>query len=150
MKSESTDDPQCTFCAIVAGEASARVIWQNESIIAFLPDVPAVEGHVLVVPKQHIRDIWSLDKSLVSNLADATIHLADGIARAVKTRDMNIIQSNGISAGQSIFHLHVHIVPRRAGDRMPELWPVDADWSARALEQIEAQLSLAVNYSKGS
>ena len=58
---------------------------------------------------------------------------------------MSLIQSNGAAAGQSVFHLHIHVVPRRQGDRMPDVWPADADWSADALQAVADALRTAVH-----
>lgn len=137
----------CPFCAIARGDAPARVVWRSEDIIAFLPDVPAVAGHTLVVPTRHVRDIWDVDRSLARELADATGRVAEMVASATDTRALNIIQSSGAAAGQSVFHLHVHVVPRQPGDRMPELWPPDAHWSSNNLDQIAADLRTVVTKS---
>jgi len=144
MTAPPSGDTTCAFCAIVQGRASARVVWRSEEIIAFLPDVPAVAGHTLVVPNQHVRDIWDVDLRLGRKLADATLRVASGVASAVGTRQMNIIQSSGAAAGQSVFHLHVHIVPREAEDRMPRMWPSDAVWQPEDLDQIAAVLGAAL------
>jgi histidine triad (HIT) family protein len=135
---------ECPFCAIANGQANARVVWRSESIIAFLPDVPAVEGHTLLVPRRHVRDIWGLESPLARELADATRQVAMGVATALGTEDLNIIQSNGAAAGQSVFHLHIHVVPRLSGDRMPDLWPPDAEWSAHHLDEIATKLVEAI------
>ena len=136
-------EESCAFCAIVQGRATARVVWRSEDVIAFLPDIPAVAGHTLVVPTQHVRDIWDVDLWLGRKLAEATRRVALGVANAVGTRQMNVIQSSGAAAGQSVFHLHVHIVPRKPGDRMPNLWPTDAEWLPEKLDQIAADLRSA-------
>lgn len=143
MTSSPSDEENCAFCAIVQGRASARVVWHSEDIIAFLPDVPAVAGHTLVIPTRHVRDIWDVDLRLGRKLADATSRVAEGVASAVGTRQINIIQSSGVAAGQSVFHLHVHVVPREAGDRMPKMWPPDADWLPDNLDQIADDLRAA-------
>lgn len=123
------DNPanECPFCAITAGRGPAREILKTEHTMAFLPDVPAVRGHTLVVPRNHVRDIWEVDARTGHMLADATRRVAAAVAHATQAEGMNIIQSNGVAAGQSVFHLHVHVVPRHTGDRIPELWPPDAD-----------------------
>lgn len=117
--------------------------------MAFLPDVPAVAGHVLVIPRRHVRDIWDVDIQTCRLLADATRRVAAAVSVATGTRDLNIIQSNGAAAGQSVFHLHVHVVPRHPGDRMPKLWPPDADWSPGSLDAIAANLRSAVLKNPG-
>lgn len=131
-------DPEhlCPFCAIAAGRGPAREIMRTADVIAFLPDVPAVPGHTLVVPQVHVQDIWEVDQHTASMLADATRRVAAAVARATQAEGINIIQSNGVAAGQSVFHLHIHIVPRHIGDRMPELWPPDANWPDTELDSM--------------
>ncbi len=137
-------DPQCPFCLIVSEQAPAREVWRSDEVVAFLPDVPAVLGHVLVVPVAHVPDIWALDSATGHVLADAVQHMARAIVRATGAPGLNVIQSNGEPAGQSVFHLHVHIVPRSAGDRMPDLWPVDANWPGPVLDDVAASVRAQV------
>lgn len=145
MNLSSSNEEDCPFCQIIHGVLSAREVWRSDEVIAFLPDVPAVVGHTLVLPTRHIRDIWDVDVSLGRILADATGRIAAGVSAATGTRELNIIQSNGVAAGQSVFHLHVHIVPRKPGDRMPALWPVDATWSSNDLERIAESLRAEIS-----
>jgi len=134
----------CPFCAISEGIAPSREVWRSDKVLAFLPDVPAVEGHTLVIPRRHVRDIWDMDATTARLLLEATVMVAAAVAKAIGTRHMNIIQSSGEAAGQTVFHLHVHIVPRLPGDRMPELWPGDADWSPATLDAVAADIRGAV------
>lgn len=136
----------CPFCAIVAGRARAREVWRTDAVLAFLPDVPAVLGHTLVVPTAHLPDIWSVRRAQAHDLADATSRVAAAVAQATNAEGMNIIQSNGVAAGQSVFHLHIHVVPRRDGDRMPELWPEDAKWQPTQLDSVAAELRAAIDH----
>jgi histidine triad (HIT) family protein len=130
----------CTFCAIADGTSPARVITRTDEVLAFLPDVPAVYGHTLLIPRRHVRDIWEINQASALALAEALPGLARTITKAVGTKDMNIIQSNGASAGQTVFHLHVHLVPRAVGDRMPHLWPPDTRWSGADLDKMAAAI----------
>jgi len=134
MSPAATGGRRCPFCAIANGTAPARIVWRNTTNLAFIPDVPAVLGHTLVVPVAHVQDIWDLDESAGRALADATLTVANGVRRACGTDALNVIQSNGAAAGQSVFHLHVHLVPRMDGGRMPRLWPADATWSSERLD----------------
>jgi histidine triad (HIT) family protein len=114
--------------------------------LAFLPDVPAVLGHTLVVPTTHLPDIWAVGQREACDLADATRRVAVAVAEATNAEGMNIIQSNGVAAGQSVFHLHIHVVPRKSGDRMPDLWPDDAEWSVAQLDSIAEELRATINH----
>ena len=137
MDADSTPK-ECPFCAIVAGRAPAREVLRTDEVLAFLPDVPAVLGHTLVVPTSHLPNIWTVGQREAHDLADATRRVAAAVAEATNAEGMNIIQSNGVTAGQSVFHLHIHVVPRKDRDRMPDLWPDDAEWSVMQLDSGQA------------
>jgi histidine triad (HIT) family protein len=120
----------CEFREIVdRDEPDVREVYRDEHVVAFFPTEPAVLGHVLVVPRRHVPDIWSLDTHEAAQLARATLVLADAVRDAVDREGLNVIQSNGKAATQSIRHLHVHIVPRRTGDAMGPIWPDKTDYS---------------------
>ena len=135
----------CPFCAIIAGNAPARVVAETPTSVSFLPDVPAVLGHVLVVPRDHVRDLWDLNEKQAQALVTDVLATARTVRRALQPEGFNIIQSNGTAAGQSVFHLHVHVVPRTIGDRMPELWPADARWDVAQLDSIAHALRAATS-----
>lgn len=141
---------RCPFCAIVAGDGPAREVLRTDAVVAFLPDIPAVRGHVLVVPTAHLRDIWDVDARTGHELADATRTVAAAASAATGAEGLNIIQSNGEAAGQSVFHLHVHIVPRHHKDRMPELWPEDAAWPTDELDSMQVDIKAALTASRNT
>ena len=125
-----TRDPDCPFCEIVQREApDAREVYRDEHVVAFFPLEPATLGHTLVVPRQHIPDIWTLDEATAAHLARATVRLAAAVRDAVEPQGLNIIQSNGEAATQTVFHLHVHIVPRWGGDVVGRIWPPETSYS---------------------
>lgn len=135
-------DP-CVFCDIVGREESGRLVLATEQSLAFLPDVPAVPHHTLVIPRTHVRDVWELNGDGAANLARDVQRVAEIVRDAVSPDGLNIIQSNGVAAGQSVFHLHVHVVPRFEGDRIPELWPEDYRWNPEDLDAMAAELRSA-------
>lgn len=125
-----TSDPDCPFCAIVLGDdPGAREVYRDKHVVAFLPTEPAILGHVMVVPREHAPDIWSIDEDVAAHLARATLRLAGAIREAVVPEGLNVIQSNGEAATQTVFHLHVHLVPRWGGDAMGPIWPEETDYS---------------------
>ena len=137
---------ECPFCAIIAGRVSAREVLRTDGVSVFLPDVPAVLGHTLVVPKAHVPNIWAVGQRQAHDLADVTRRVAAAVAEATSAEGMNIIQSNGVAAGQSVLHLHIHVVPRKEGDRMPDLWPEDAEWLPTQLDSIAQELRAAIDH----
>lgn len=98
-------------------------MYRDDHVVAFFPAEPAVLGHTIVVPRKHMPDIWSLDEGTAIHLARATVRLAGAVREALKPEGLNIIQSNGEVATQTVFHVHVHVVPRWAGDAMGPIWP---------------------------
>ncbi len=107
----------CVFCAIVAGSAPAEVVARFPQAIAIVPHHPVVPGHVLVIPKRHVRDAAE-DPAVTGMVAECAARLArDSILAA-----FNLITSTGRSATQTQFHLHWHLVPRDAGDGLALPW----------------------------
>jgi histidine triad (HIT) family protein len=137
----------CDFCEIVRREEPAREALRTEHIVAFCPDEPATLGHTLLIPRQHLINVWDLDRTTASYLTSATLDLAHAVRLAVAPEGLNIIQSNGEAATQSVFHLHVHLVPRWTGDGMGRIWPEETNWSekqkATAQDEIRAALRRA-------
>src|SRR4051794_34779996 len=119
-----TSEGECPFCRIVKGlDSEARVIYRDQHVVAFFPTKPATLGHTLVVPRSHIPNIWSLDDDTAGLLARATIRIASAVRRAVEAEGLNVIQSNGEAATQTVPHLHIHVVPRWQGDDIGPIWP---------------------------
>lgn len=127
----------CEFCAIGRGEAPARIVWQDEMALAFLPLNPAAKGHLLVVPKQHVRDLWELDGDLASHLSRSVLTVAHGVSRVLRPEGLNIINSSGAAASQTVWHLHIHVVPRWTGDDMGPIWPASSPAARQAEQEVE-------------
>lgn len=118
----------CPFCAVVDGDApNVREIYRDEHTVAFFPLEPATHGHTLIVPVRHVPDIWGLLEFELTPLAQATVRVAQAIRSALAPEGLNVIQSNGREATQTVGHLHVHLVPRWREDRMPEIWPAGTE-----------------------
>lgn len=126
-------DRDCPFCdAIQREDSGVREVYRDEYAVAFFPLEPATLGHTLVIPRKHVPDIWSLDEETAAHLARVTLRLSDAIRLATEPEGLNIIQSNGRVATQSVFHLHIHIVPRWATDELGRIWPPATDYSDAA------------------
>ena len=106
----------CVFCAIGEGRAPAEVVFEDEETLAFMDINPANPGHTLVIPKQHVRNIYELDEQTAAAVMKTTVRVARAIRRALQPNGMNLIQSNERAASQEIFHFHMHIIPRWYGD----------------------------------
>ncbi len=112
-------DASCIFCKIVRKQAPASVIYEDESEMAFLDIRPLNLGHVLVIPKAHYVDIFDISAKELSNVHKVAKMVSGAIKKATTSDGISIIQQNGKAAGQDIFHLHVHVVPRFEGQKMP-------------------------------
>ncbi|MEV4134485.1 HIT family protein [Dactylosporangium sp. NPDC049742] len=128
----------CVFCDIVSGRAPAIVIYQDEHAIAFPPIRPAAVGHTLVVPRHHLRDFWDGRPTEVAPVAAAAAVVGSAIRRALRPEGMNLISSAGAVATQSVFHLHLHVIPRWSDDRMGPIWPTNPPQEAPSREQVAA------------
>jgi histidine triad (HIT) family protein len=112
----------CIFCKIVAGELPAAVVASDERALAFLDINPATRGHTLVIPRAHVQDIHEID---TDDLAAATA-LAQTIAGRARERlgadGVNLLHSSGSAAWQTVFHFHIHVIPRYLGDPLRLPW----------------------------
>lgn len=117
----------CPFCAIVHGtDGHAKVVFRNGGVTAFLPLTPATRGHVLVVPNRHVADLTELTHAEGRELGEAIHRTARAARSALAPDGMNVIQSTGEAATQSVPHVHFHVLPRWHGDRMVLKWPHEA------------------------
>lgn len=113
----------CIFCKIVAGAIPCHKLYEDDRVLAFLDIAPLGPGHCLIVPRKHYGRLEELD----TESAEAVLRLVPSLARAALAAtglaDWNLLQNNGEAAGQSVGHVHFHIIPRRAGDGLGYRWP---------------------------
>jgi histidine triad (HIT) family protein len=109
----------CIFCKIVGKQAPASIVYEDDLVLAFMDIRPVSEGHTLVVPKQHYVDLFDIPKDVIAAVYTVAKPLAAAAKQATKADGISIIQQNGKAAGQDIFHLHVHIIPRFDGRKLP-------------------------------
>jgi histidine triad (HIT) family protein len=133
----------CAFCRIARGEAEARIVWTSPDAVAFLPLNPATRGHTLIVPIHHVPDLWSVDERLGARLMAAVVKLGRAIDETLRPEGMNLITSAGAAASQTVFHLHLHLVPRWQGDRMGDIWPRGDPWSEAELDEVAGMIRAA-------
>ncbi|HEY0734941.1 MAG TPA: HIT family protein [Herpetosiphonaceae bacterium] len=129
----------CIFCRIIAGEIPSHKVYEDDATLAFLDINPASNGHVVVIPKEHAADLFSLSPDALSAAARTTQTVARLLQRGVRPEGVNILQNNGPVAGQSVFHYHVHVIPRWSGDRALGMWKPGATDHA-AFATLAAQL----------
>lgn len=123
----------CIFCKIVEGEAPARVVYEDESVMAFLDINPASEGHTLVITKRHYEDVYDVPKRELKRIIAVIKELAMVYRKALNVRAVNVIHSSGKAAQQDVFHFHVHLVPRRKNDGI-NLWYAEKKFAKKDFE----------------
>ncbi len=132
-------DPNCIFCKIVAGEIPGQIIAEDEHTIAFMDINPATRGHALVIPRRHSRDLLEIDQDDLAY----TIAGAQRLARRVKERlgadGVSLLNSCGAAAWQTVFHFHIHVIPRYIDDPLRLPWtpaPGDMDEIAAVADEL--------------
>lgn len=131
------------FTRIVNGEIPAVKLYEDDTTLAFMDISPASRGHCLVIPKQEVPDLFDLPAELVAALAATTQRVARALKTALQPDGLNVIQNNGAAAGQTVFHYHVHLIPRWHGDDALKLWTPGSS-SPAELEQIAQDVRAAL------
>jgi histidine triad (HIT) family protein len=114
----------CVFCRIVARQIPATVVHEDEHTLAFMDLGQVNPGHVLVAVKKHAENLYALDDAQAGAVLRAAARVARAIRDAFAPQGLSVYQANGKVAGQTVFHYHVHLVPRFEGDGMALTWPV--------------------------
>lgn len=114
----------CVFCRIVAKEIPAAVVYEDEVTIAFMDAGQVNPGHVLIAVKEHAENLYELNDRQAGSLLRAAARVARAIRAAFKPEGLSVYQANGKAAGQTVFHYHMHLLPRHAEDGMALTWPV--------------------------
>jgi diadenosine tetraphosphate (Ap4A) HIT family hydrolase len=112
-----TTNSSCIFCRIIAGQAEASLVYQDALVCAFLDAHPVAEGHALVVPVRHASGLPELDDDSAGRMMVVGRRVAAALRRSgVRCEGINLLLADGAAAGQSVFHCHLHVIPRSAGD----------------------------------
>ena len=117
----STSD--CVFCKMVAGQIPFTKIFEDDVILSFLDIGPISDGHTLVVPKQHFEKLHDCPAELLGRICSHLGKIAKAVSKAMNSDGYNLLCNNGRAAGQLVRHLHFHVIPRNAGDRVFNRWP---------------------------
>jgi histidine triad (HIT) family protein len=127
---------ECVFCRIVAGTAESSIAYGDTLTLAFM-DVRAFHpGHTLVVPRRHLADIFGVDSETGAALMATVAIVARAVRDVLRPEGLSIWQSNGTAAGQEVPHLHIHVVPRFAGDGLLRVYPSRPAYPSR--EELDA------------
>lgn len=129
-------DPDCIFCKIINNEIPSAKVFENEHVFAFLDLGQVTKGHTLVIPKVHQKNVYELSEDVAQNLFAAVPKVARAIKKQFDPKGLNLLNNNGELAGQSVFHYHLHIIPRYGkGDGFGVVWKTH-EYSQEELENI--------------
>lgn len=135
---------ECVFCAIMRGAAPASRVYEDDVTLAFMNLRQGSPGHVLVIPKAHIETIYEMDAATAARLFQTVTQVAGVLRRVFAPDGLNIWQSNGAAAGQEIPHVHIHLLPRSAGDDLVQFYTRTPPAADRAtLDALAARIRAA-------
>jgi histidine triad (HIT) family protein len=132
-------DPDCIFCQILAGEIPANIVDEDEQTVTFMDINPATRGHMLVVPRRHSRDLLEIEPDDLKAVAVAAQRAARKAHDRLGTDGVNLLNSCGRAAWQTVYHFHVHVIPRYEGDPLRLPWspePGDPDEIGAAADEL--------------
>jgi len=138
-----TADADCLFCKIIAGEIPCFKLFENDETLAFMDINPANEGHALVIPMEHATDVYAVSDAAITATVKTAKKIAAAIDKTLNPDGLNLLQCNGPAAAQSVFHFHMHVLPRREGDELKLNWgikPGDMDAIGALAERIRGNL----------
>lgn len=135
-------EPDCLFCRIVAGELPARIVAEDDLTVSFMDISPATHGHALVVPRRHSEDLYSIGKEDLAACMSSAQDLAVSARDRLGADGVNLLNSCRPDAWQTVFHFHVHVIPRYQGD------PLKLPWVPQAGD--ESDIEAAANAYRGA
>jgi histidine triad (HIT) family protein len=134
---------ECIFCKLVAGQIPSTRVYEDEHTLAFMDIGHVNPGHTLVAVKKHAANLLELQEEQAAAVARTCSRVSRAIQAAFKPEGLSVYQANGKAAGQTVFHYHVHLLPRHAGDGMDLVWPVKNPpreqleaWAAKIREKL--------------
>jgi histidine triad (HIT) family protein len=133
----------CIFCKIVNGEIPAAKVFENEHVVAFLDISQVTKGHTLVIPKIHKENVYELTPDVARNLFEVVPAIANALKKTYEPIGLNTINNNGEAAGQTVFHYHMHLLPRYGqGDGFGAVWKTNtSDYTAELLKEMAENIN---------
>jgi len=132
-------DGDCIFCAIVAGDGPADIVDEDERTVSFMDIAPATRGHALVIPRRHSRDLHDIGEEDLAACFAAARRLAGRVPERLGAQGVNLLNASGEAAWQSVFHFHVHVIPRYEDDPLKLPW-IPAQGDREEIEDAAADL----------
>ena len=136
-------DESCIFCKIANGEIPSATVYEDEDFRVILDLGPASKGHALILPKNHFKDVCGLDQETAGKVLTLGAKIGTAMKKSLGCAGFNLVQNNGESAGQTVFHFHMHVIPRYEGGPAMVGWTpgkADPDELAATAEQIKGAL----------
>jgi len=136
----------CIFCKIIDGDIPAAKVYEDEHVLAFLDISQVTKGHTLVIPKVHKENIYELTPEIAENLFKVVPKIANSIKEQFEPIGLNLLNNNGEAAGQSVFHYHLHILPRYGnGDGFGAVWKSNqSDYTTQDLQEIASKINQGI------
>lgn len=133
----------CIFCKIVNGEIPAAKVFENEHVVAFLDISQVTKGHTLVIPKIHKENVYELTPDVARNLFEVVPAIANALKKTYEPIGLNTINNNGEAAGQTVFHYHMHLLPRYGqGDGFGAVWKTNtSDYTVELLKEMAENIN---------
>ncbi|WP_462408913.1 HIT family protein [Neobacillus sp. Marseille-QA0830] len=133
----------CIFCKIINGEIPSAKVYENEHVLAFLDISQVTKGHTLVIPKVHKENLFELTPEIAGQVYSAVPAIANALKQEFEPVALNTINNNGELAGQTVFHFHIHLIPRYGkGDGLGVVWKSNqSDYTSGQLQEMAANIS---------
>ncbi|GAF65713.1 histidine triad (HIT) nucleotide-binding protein [Bacillus sp. TS-2] len=140
-------DPNCIFCKIIQKEIPAAIIFEDDDVLAFMDISQVTKGHTLVIPKQHQKDIFELKTETAASLYQKVPLIAQALKDTFEPIGLNIVNNNGEAAGQTVFHYHMHLLPRYGkGDGFGAVWKEHgSEYSTEDLKNMADAIAAQIN-----
>lgn len=132
-------DKNCIFCKIANGEIPSTTLYEDEKFRVILDLGPASKGHALILPKNHFEDVCALDEKTAAKILPLAARAGSAMKKALGCAGFNLVQNNGEAAGQTVFHFHMHVIPRYEGGPDMVSW-IPGSPSQEELSQICAKI----------
>ncbi len=144
-------DVSCPFCRIISGDdPNVREVARNHEVVIFFPKEPATLGHCLIVPTRHVETFTDLATDELQQVMSGAQEVAKRLNKVFHPDGINIVQSNGAAASQTVAHVHVHVLPRWENDAIKDFWPEETDYSDQEKDATLAKLRATITLSGGS
>lgn len=130
---------KCIFCMIANKDIPSHIIYENKQIISFLDINPIAKGHCLVIPKNHYTDVFNIPENELTKIIAASKHISELIRKNLGATGVNLLNASGEDSQQSVFHFHMHIIPRYKDDGL-DTWP-KSNYKEKDLEEVKKNIT---------